>query len=263
MRRALPILLTLAVAAVFALTAFKLDQHRRELAREMDRVRAEKAVTEQKRAALERESAAVVHATAEIARQQTTELEQARRDVAALEQRALTHRAEIVAASKRRMAEASAPPTSRDPEQGFTKLEYFQNVGRATPAATFQTLVWAALHGDESTLSAGLALDDRAHARAEVLLARLPDELRAQSSPEKLAALWWNGTVLDVPAAQIIRQETQDDSHATLLTRGGIGGSSTLNFRRSATGWQIVIPESALESIQSKVIGYSPPLPKQ
>lgn len=261
MRRTLPTIFMVVIAAGFTLTALKLERHRRELTSETVRLRAEEASVDKKRAERRRESAAVARVAAETTRQQAVELEQARREVAALEQHALARRAEVVAASQRRMAEASAPPTSRDPEQGFTKLGFFQNVGRATPAAAFQTLVWAALHGDDATLAAGLSLDDRARARAAVLLASLPDDVRARSSPEKLASLWWDETVLDVPAAQVFRQEMQDDAHATLLTRGGIGGSSTLHFRLSPTGWQIIVPESALESIQSKVIGYSPPLP--
>jgi hypothetical protein len=262
MRRTLPIFLTLFAAVVFAVAVFKVDRHRHELIIEAARLRAENATADEKRTAHRRESAALARVVAENARQQTAALEQLRREAAVLETHARTRRAEIVTASKRRMADASAPPTFHDPEQGFTRLEYFQNVGRATPAAAFQTLVWAALHGDDATLAAGLSLADRARARAAVLLASLPDDVRARSSPEKLASLWWDGTVLDVPAAQVIRQEKQDDTHATLLTRGGIGGSSTLHFRLSPTGWQIVVPETALESIQSKVIGYSPPLPK-
>ncbi|HVU35453.1 MAG TPA: hypothetical protein VHE61_18590 [Opitutaceae bacterium] len=263
MRRTLAILPTLLVAAAFAVAVLRIDRHRRELTREAAHLRTEQAATTEKRAALRRESAAVAHAVVENVRREAAALKQARVEVATLEARALTRHSEIVAASKRRMAEASAPPTSHNPEQGFTRLEYFHNVGRMTPAAAFQTLVWAALHGDDATLAAGLCLDSRAGARAAVLLASLPDDARAQSSPAKLAALWWDGTVLDVPAAQIIRQETQDDAHATLLTRGGIGGSSTLNFQLGPTGWQLVVPERALESIQSKVIGYSPPLPQR
>jgi hypothetical protein len=66
-----------------------------------------------------------------------TELEGARQEMAELEQRALASRTQNVAS-------AATLETNRDPMLGLTRIEHFSNVGQTTPAAGFQTLVWAA-----------------------------------------------------------------------------------------------------------------------
>lgn len=190
-----------------------------------------------------------------------TALADSRREVAALEQHAQRRHEEIAADSARRMKTAFIiDPANRDPERGFVRLESFRNVGRDTPATAFQTLVWAALKGEEAFLADGLTLDDRARARAEVLIAGLPEAMRGQFTPEKLAALWLEDAVVDVPAAQILSQTRLDDTHVMLLTRGGIGGGTTLTLRKADSGWQLIVPEHGLEVVQKKVIGSSPPL---
>lgn len=185
----------------------------------------------------------------------------ARQEIATLEQHAEMRHTRLVAQSARRMATAFVTdPNNHDPERGMVLLENFRDVGRGTPAAAFQTLVHAALQGDTAALVQGLTLDDRARARAEVLLAGLPEEARAQLSPEKLAALWFEGTVVGVPAAQIVGRTTLDPTHVMLVLRGAIGNGNTLDLRVTKTGWQIIVPERALEAVQQKVIGSSPPL---
>lgn len=263
MRRRFPLLLTIVVAVVLVITAAKLDRHRMELVRETSRVRAENTALVLQRSKEAHDIAAVDHAILSDAKRQVIALERARQDVIELEQRAVIRHAEIVTAYRRRLAEFSGEANGHDPEQAPTKLEHFQNVGRTTPSAAFQTLVWAALKGDEAAIAAGLSLDDRALTRAEVMLASLPDNTRAQSSPEKLAALWFEGTVVDVPAAQIIRQEPQDPTHTLLLVRGGLGDAQSLTMRLGSDGWQLVVPERALEALQKKVLGASPPLSRK
>lgn len=185
----------------------------------------------------------------------------ARRDVADLEQKAEQRHAEIAAQSKKRMATAFiVDPNNHDPAQGMVMLDTFQNVGRATPAAAFQTVVWAALKGEDATLAEGLTLDDRARARAEVLIARQPESARSQLTPEKLAALWLEDAVVDAAAANIVSQTRLDDTHVNLIVRGGIAPGHTLTFWQTDSGWRLVVPEAGLEAVQKKVIGSSPPL---
>jgi hypothetical protein len=261
MRRKLPIALILVTGSSFAILLGGLEHRRRERALAVADMRVERDRFIRARQKAERDQAAAVQIAAQNAVEQSAAIEHARQEVAALEHHALERHAEILAASQRRMAEANQPANGRDPEQGMTKLEYFQNVGRDTPAHALQTIVWAAMKGDEPTLNGGLALDERALERAKVLISRLPETARNQMSPEKLAALWFEGTVLDVPAAQILRQELKDDTHAMLLMRGDIADASTLRFIRDSTGWQLVVPQHGLEVVQKKVIGSSSPLP--
>ena len=112
-------------------------------------------------------------------------------------------------------------------------------------------------------LARGFALGGRARERAEVLLKRLPaGGPKVAASPERLAALWFEGTVLDVPALHISGATVGDATHVTLIVRGGIGRAQQVPMQRAPDGWQVVVPESAMEQIQQKVTGASPPLPK-
>lgn len=190
------------------------------------------------------------------------ELANARHEIALLERRASARRAEIVAASAQRLADDSAARAT-DPSQGMTRLELLQNVGRETPSAALQTLVWAALKGKEKILEDGLALNDAVRERAVQLAARLPEETRAKATPEKLAALWFTDSLLDVPALSIAGQDAKDDAHVTLLVRGGIAGTDQLKMLQSPDGWKIVVPIRALEVVEKKLAAPSPtPLPQ-
>lgn len=260
MRRPPSFLTLLVIGGSVTIGLGWIERHRQLLSREAARAHAEKDAIIAARLKTDVPNFSVAH-DSEQGRAIRDEIQRVQDQIASLEQHALARRTEMRAASERRMATAAQAAGARDPAQGMTKLELFQNVGRDTAAAAFQTLVWAALKGERQTLAAGLALDDRALQRANDLLARLPEPARAQLSPEKIAALWFEGTVLDVPAAQILRQESQDDEHVTLLVRGGIGDSSTVNMVHSATGWQLVVPQHGLETIEKQVAGGAAPAP--
>lgn len=255
----------LLLLGVLAAGIAVLEVRRHALADEVADLRRRQEILVRQHADRERTRTDLASAAEETARQAAAvELVQARQEVAELEHHAVSRRAEMLAASARRKAADAAAVASdnRDPTKGMAKLEHFQNVGRETPEAALQTLVWAALKGEDAALAAGMALDDRARARAEVLLARLPENARAATTAEKLAALWFAQTVMEVPAAYIFDQEAQDGTHVTLLVRGGLGSDQRLPMQLGPSGWQVVVPEHAMESIQKSVIGSSPPLPK-
>ena len=73
------------------------------------------------------------------------EVEQLRAEIALHEQKAGQ---QYAARAARASHDATAIEINRDPRLGLTRLEYFQNRGRATPSAAFETMVWAALRGD-------------------------------------------------------------------------------------------------------------------
>lgn len=249
------------VGAIFGAAALGLELKRRSLSAELIRQTPAKSATIAPIAASIIPSVVATPNDRALDFDLAAALAAARRDVAALEHRAQRRHDEIAAESARRMATAFIiDPKNPDPERGFVMLESFQNVGRETPAAAFQTLIWAALKGDESMLADGLTLEDRAHARAEALVAGLPESTRRQFTPGKLAALWFEGSVVDVPAAQILRQTQLDATHVMLLTRGSVGGGPTVTLRKADSGWQLIVPEHGLETVQKKVIGSSPPL---
>ena len=183
-----------------------------------------------------------------------TELERARNEVAALER----HAQETLATKATRISlqtnvDASALALNQNPELGLTKLENFRNVGRSTPGAALQTLVWAAMKGDYNLLAESMAVSGVARQRAEALISVLPESERSESTPEKLAALWFAQTVLNVSAAQISGQTVTDPTHATLSVRGGIGAGGQVSMQLGSNGWQMVVPAQALESAQIKL----------
>jgi hypothetical protein len=180
------------------------------------------------------------------------ELVRARREVAEAEQRAALRHAELRAQAA---GDAEALATNRDPQRGLVRLENFANAGQATPSAAFQTLVWAALKGDEATLARLLLLSPPARSAAEELIASLPEDMRRPWTPEKLAALAITSVVMDVSAAAIDSEVRLDAQHATVGLRiPGIDASkSKLGFQLGVEGWQVVVPPEQIEMLRRRL----------
>jgi hypothetical protein len=179
-------------------------------------------------------------------------VEQARAEVAKLERMAAVRHAELAAEAA---SDQQALANNRDPNAGLTRLEYFQNVGRATPRAACQTLVWAALKGDEAALNELSVLSAVNRERAEELIATLPEAERTRWTPEKIAALYLSAVVTDVSAAEIGAEELTDAGHAwvTLRIPHVDEAKSKLELRASAAGWQVVLPENAIDVMRRKI----------
>jgi len=175
------------------------------------------------------------------------EVRLARAEVATLE-RAAAARSEKKQAQASSLAEALA--NNRDPEKGMVRIENFQNLGRGSPSAALQTLVWAAVKGDNPTLASTLALSDEARARAGALIAGLPEDSRSKyQTPEDLAALAAADMVLSQTAIEITGQTNPDPSNATLNVNGLEGGPETLSLHLGADGWQLTIPDGAIKKL--------------
>ena len=188
------------------------------------------------------------------------ELEQMRKEVAALEKLAQRKRAEKLAKQMARVsADAASVAGGGNPEVGLARLEVFQNVGFETPGNAFQTLVWAAIKGDDGVLGRALIVTGAARDRAEALIATLPENIGRDATPEKLAALWFARTALDVTAAQITGEIREDPTHVRLTVRGGFGTNGRIQMQLGPNGWQLVVPEQAMEGAQIKLLGTSLP----
>jgi hypothetical protein len=183
------------------------------------------------------------------------ELMQLREEVAGLEARAR-------AAFDHKAAVTAAPETNRDPEKGMTRGEYFQNVGRATPSAAFQTLVWAALKGDDTTLEAMLSVTSAARSNAEELLGRLSADARAKyPTAESLAALMVTGEVVKSAAAQILGYEMSDAQHAIVSFRSSESDKiENVPMKLGADGWQVVVSTGAINALKKRM-NHVPPEP--
>jgi hypothetical protein len=181
-----------------------------------------------------------------------SKLLRARAEVSELEKSAEENRTRKMARS---MSEAAMLANNRDPENGLVRIENFQNLGRSTPVAAFETIIWATVNGDDNILADSLSLTDAARQKAEALIANLPEDERAEyPTPEKLAALSLASLVLNQTAFQIDAQTPVDAQNVTLSVSSVAGNKSRdVPFVSSPTGWQVVVPESAIAEIQNKL----------
>lgn len=180
------------------------------------------------------------------------EVARARAEVAKLEKAAERRRRQREAQVA---ADEQALATNRDPNAGLTRLEQFQNVGQATPRAACQTLVWAATKGDAAVLADLFLLPETARAKAEELIAGLPEAARERWTPEKLAALYFTAVTTDMSAAQIADETFDGAQHATVMLRipGVDEAKSKVALQLGAGGWQVIVPDIAIDVMRRKI----------
>lgn len=178
------------------------------------------------------------------------ELDAARREVAEWERRARETRSATVAQAAR---EADALANNRDPLRGLTRLEYFTDSGQANPAAAFQTLGWAVINQPER-IGSLLTLAPAARAKAEALIAGLPEEARAKWTPEKLGELFVTGALSSAPAIQIADVRMDAANRATLTFRiPGARGDPKLPLELGPNGWRVLIEERNIDVVRKKI----------
>ncbi|ACB77476.1 hypothetical protein [Opitutus terrae] len=166
----------------------------------------------------------------------------------------------------------------------WTPCSAWANRGRATPHAAVETALWAAAGGDLATFEATLELDESARAPAQDLLARLPASVRSTyPTPEALVA---SVTMKNIPLAeaQIVWSHEPDSDRAAIgvllhhpegaqaKPDPNVSGSSpppaladnprlslaTLMLHRSASGWRLVVPASAIERMARELTAPPP-----
>lgn len=166
---------------------------------------------------------------------------------------------ELEAAAQRAfLAATHAAPAreNRDPERAFARLEYFQNVGRATPVDVVQTAVWAALKGDEVALRSCVSLSDEARTVAAAWLAELPETARTKyADPENFTVLAVTSEVLKSAAVQI-KDFTEVGTGRGFVTFYRIESGhqpQKIPVARGADGWRISLPPQVLEGLRRQV----------
>jgi hypothetical protein len=138
-----------------------------------------------------------------------------------------------------------------DPRLGLTRLEYFQNRGQATPSAALETLVWAALKGDEATLADVTTLNSATRAKAQAFIAQLSTEDRAKWTPEKLGQLWFNGLFTELSAVQIVGETTDAAGEASVRLRlANRDDEEKLALRQTPNGWKVLAPSAAVDHLK-------------
>jgi len=162
---------------------------------------------------------------------------------------ALRRRASASAVTRR--AEVPAPPRPTPPLTGnILAHPLWQNRGAATPAAAFETTLWASAGGDIDALAALLTLDPDAKSQATALFAQLPANLQAEFvSPERLVAVL---TAKDVPLgrATILAQYPADNAtqvSAQIFDAAGSQKVTLFTLRLTNDRWQLVVPGNAVK----------------
>ena len=160
----------------------------------------------------------------------------------------LRRRANESATARRTEKPEQAPPTP--PLTGnVLAFHLWKNLGAATPAAAFETALWASAGGDIDALAGLLALEPDARAEATALFAQLPEKLRQEFvSPERLVAVL---TAKDVPlgSATILGQypsAADTKISAQIFDAEGKHKVSLFSLRAEGDRWRLVVPGNAV-----------------
>ncbi len=135
-----------------------------------------------------------------------------------------------------------AAPSLKGNSVGY---KLWRNVGQATPAAAFETALWAAAAGDLDALAGLLAFDDEAKKQATAAFDRLPAAMQDElGTPEKLIALL---TAVDVPLgrASILGEvSTPAGTKVTSQLIDAAGRSKVTLFTLQPDGdsWRLKVP---------------------
>ena len=126
-------------------------------------------------------------------------------------------------------------------------------VGRATPEAAIQSVVWAASHGDVDRLASLLTFGPDERAQAEAMFSQLPPEAQANygSAQKVVATLLAGNFPKDAVAVTIVESHQWDMDAAVSMDVGHTAGATamrnnTFRFRRGDDGWQHLVPSTVL-----------------
>lgn len=128
--------------------------------------------------------------------------------------------------------------------------QLWQNAGQATPAAAFQTTLWASANGDIDTLADLLAFDVEAGREAAATFDRLPANVQNElGTPERMTALL---TAMDVPLgrASIVGQfptPTDTKVAAQLIDAEGKLKTAVFSLRADGDRWRLVVPAEVVQ----------------
>ena len=233
-------------AAVLGLLGW---QHRQTngLHREVARLRS---VT-QERARLQAENRQLV--AAQVTETELADVIARRMEAEELRTQLATMQRRVAAAKQAAVAAAAAAATKAEIpslDGNSVAAHLWQNAGQATPAATFQTTLWASAAGDIDALTDLLAFDVEARREATATFDRLPVSLQNElGTPERLIALL---TAMDVPLghASIVGQfpnPTDTKVTAQLTDAGGKSKTAVFSLRADGDRWRLVVPVQVVQ----------------
>ena len=137
--------------------------------------------------------------------------------------------------------------------EGLIPVTSWNNVGTAAPESAFETLHWAKANRDTNALANAIVLDAEAKAKADALLASLPESVRAgyPSSEQMMAALEMATT--QEAGIRVLSQTEQGPDDITLHGQwqydDGRVRDGDLQYHRYADGWRQVIPGGLVDKL--------------
>jgi hypothetical protein len=132
--------------------------------------------------------------------------------------------------------------------------------GRATPKASFESVLWAAAHGEIDRLASLLDLDGDARASVDALFGRLPPASQQEyGSPQRVVATLVAGNFpKDASAMTLLRAEKSGQAAQLAVRLDHADGTSRTHiyqFRQAADGWQLVVPPGVLAGYEKALQG--------
>ena len=153
----------------------------------------------------------------------------------------------------REQASSRPYPTLLDHE---LSREQWRNAGRDTPAATVETMLWAAAGGDVEHIGDTLALTTEAREKANALLASLPADIReGYANAENFIAML---TAKQAPmgSAAVVAEVPYPEGTILVTNFKDFYGNAhvvALALRTDGNGWRIDVPPSAIERYASVI----------
>jgi hypothetical protein len=169
----------------------------------------------------------------------------------------------------KRRQESVALPKATTPSQPAIRLlaRDWTNAGRATPPAAFESMLWAATHGDIDALT-GMLDFQQSRSQLEALFAGLSAESRARyGSAEKVFATLLASQISSaVGAMSMIPQGKPDRADAEairLMARlespdGSQQRIRSYIFFHTADGWRMLVQPGMVESCATLLTGATP-----
>lgn len=170
------------------------------------------------------------------------ELADLRRDVQKLE-------AEVAAAAARQ------PERNSDITRGMVLASDLRNRGRETPAAAFESLLWAAVHGDDSMFAEVVAIPPNDRAQTAEYLKTIGETKR---TPEQIAGVLFSREVLKkAESVQVLGSTQVDATHVTLATKIRDFAESEhkgkIPMVLGPGGWQLAVPEGLAKALEQEL----------
>ena len=154
------------------------------------------------------------------------------------------------------LARLSVRAADSSPALNLLPSGAWKNAGRATPSAAAETMMWATDSGNVDALAASITLDQAAREKAEAILARMSDSVRATyDTPEKLVALLL-ARETDIRAMQVLGESSAGDDalvNMRLMKDDGKTKEEGMQFRRTADGWRANITGKAVDKMGKKL----------